>query len=78
MAQGDCKVEMRDEKGEVAGNLTIKNGKHVNIGGNTTLNCKDGNVTVTPTNPTKRGVVRDPVVVVGPEGLRLARKDRKG
>lgn len=69
----DCKVEMRDEKGEVAGNLTIKDGKHVDIGGNTTLNCKNGDVTVTPTNPKKRDVVKDPVLVFEPEGPRLAR-----
>jgi uncharacterized protein (UPF0333 family) len=77
MAKGDCEVEMRDDKGEVAGNLTIKNGKRVNIGGNTTLHCKDGNVKVNETNPTKRGVVKHPVLVVGAEGLRLARKRRK-
>jgi hypothetical protein len=76
MATGDCKVEMRDGKGEVTGNLTIKNGKAVHIGGNTTLHCKDGNVKVTETVPTKRGVVKDPVLVVETEGLRLARKRR--
>jgi len=64
MASGDCEVEMRDDKGEVAGNLTIKNGKHVNIGGNTTLNCKNGNVTVTETNPTKRSDRKQPLFVV--------------
>ena len=67
---GDCKVVMHDEKGDVSGNLTIKNGKHVDIGSNTRLNCKDGNVTVTETNPTKR-VVKRPELVIGPEGLRL-------
>ena len=77
MAKGDCEVEMRDEKGEVAGNLTIKNGKKVNIGSNTTLHCKNGDVTVTETTPTKRGVVKHPVLVVETEGLRLARKRRK-
>jgi hypothetical protein len=40
MADGDCKVEMYDDKGELAGNLTIKNGKHVNIGGNTTRTAR--------------------------------------
>jgi hypothetical protein len=71
MAEGDCTVVMQDEKGEVAGNLTIKNGKHVDIGGNTRLNCKNGNVKVTQTNPTTHGVVKHPVLVVGSEGLRL-------
>ena len=76
MAERDCEVEMHDEKGEVAGNLTIKNGKHVSIGGNMTLHCKNGNITVTKTNPTMRGVVKHPVLVPGIEGLRLARKRR--
>ena len=77
MAKGDCKVDMKNQKGELVAELTIKNGKQVDIGGNTTLHCKNGNVTVTETNPTKRGVVKHPVLVVGTEGLRLARKRRK-
>jgi hypothetical protein len=70
----DCEVEMRDEKGEVAGNLTIKDGKKVNIGGNTTLHCKNGNVSVTETVPTKRDLGERPVLVIDAEGLRLARE----
>jgi hypothetical protein len=73
MAEGDCTVIMNDENGELAGNLTIKNGKHVNIGGNTTLTCKNGDVTVSKTNPTQQGGVlkHHPVIVFGTDGLRL-------
>jgi len=69
MAEGDCTVKMTDDSGG-EGTLTIKNGGHLNIGSNTTLNCKDGKVKVTETKPTKHGVVKKPVLVVG-EGLRL-------
>lgn len=64
MATGDCEVEMRNDKNEVAGHLTVKNGKSVNIGGNTKLSCKDGNITVSETTPTKRGDAKNPVFVV--------------
>jgi hypothetical protein len=79
----DCTVEIRDANGDVAGNLTIKNGKSVASGHNSTLHCNNGNVTVTPTNPPPKAldddtpepgpvVVKDPTLVHGPEGLRLA------
>jgi Ethanolamine utilization protein EutJ (predicted chaperonin) len=76
MAEGDCPVEMHDPSGAVSGYLTIKNGKSVSIGGNTTLHCKNGNVTVTATNATTGGtttggVVKHPVIVYGPAGLSL-------
>jgi hypothetical protein len=79
----DCPVEMHDSTGAVSGNLTIKDGKSVNIGGNTTLHCNNGNVTASQTNPKavvantggtnppSGGVIRHPVLVHGPEGLRL-------
>jgi hypothetical protein len=78
MAKGDCTVVMNDENGEVAGNLTIVNGHHVNIGSNTTLTCTNGNVTVSETKATSQGGTKpsggpkpNPVIVSGTQGLRL-------
>jgi hypothetical protein len=65
----DCKVQMTDDRGG-QGILTIKDGGHLDIGSNTTLNCKNGNIKVTETKPTTKGVVKHPVLVIGP-GLRL-------
>jgi len=79
MAKGDCTVQMiNGDTNEQVGTLTIKNGKHVDLGNNTRISCKDGNATAGPTVPPKSDVGKDPVLVTEPEGLRLARKDRKG
>ncbi len=50
-ATGDCEVQHTDGSGKVTGTTIIKNGASIPFGGNTTISCKDGNVTVTQTNP---------------------------
>jgi hypothetical protein len=74
MAGGDCKVDISD-RGQTVGTITIKNGKSVDIGNNTRLTCKDGNITVSPSNERPlRGEIQNPLLAVTKAGLSLTRK----